>query len=77
MHSKQRDVWLIPGLGVPFLPEYGYSLHQELPLKRLWTISGELMTKHACLARLYHKQGSLFQHSDVRKAPVPLVGLSA
>ena len=41
----------IPGLGTPFSPEYGYSLHQEWSLKRLWTIGKELMTKHACLAR--------------------------
>ena len=37
------------GLGKHFSPEYGCSLHSELPLKSLWMIGEELTTKHGML----------------------------
>ena len=52
LHGKQKVLVSIPGLGKHFLPEYGCSLHSELPLKSLWMIGKELTYKHACLVRM-------------------------
>ena len=49
LHGKQKVLGSISGLGKHFLPEYGCSLHSELPLKSLWMIGEELTTKHGML----------------------------
>ena len=49
LHGKWKVLGSIPGLGKHFSPEYGCSLHSELPLKSLWMIGEELTTKHGML----------------------------
>ena len=49
LHGKRKVLGSIPGLGKHFSPEYGCSLHSELPLKSLWMIGEELTTKHGML----------------------------
>ena len=49
LHGKRKVLGSIPRLGKHFSPEYGCSLHSELPLKSLWMIGEELTTKHGML----------------------------